>query len=146
MESTAEPAGIWTPYQSLVWSLYDIMLVSLFYSLLQSVIDDCISAQCLKAAAERWKHREELYYPCNVFSWWKSVSCWKVLHKYWWTQSTWLSASGTMFTITNTIIIAIITMAIIRLTSSLSGLNWMCTHTPTICRLQAADFARISES
>jgi hypothetical protein len=37
-------------------------------------------------------------------------------------------------------------MAIISLTSSLSALDWMCTHTPTISRLQAADFARTSES
>jgi hypothetical protein len=37
-------------------------------------------------------------------------------------------------------------MAIIPLTLSLSALDWMCTHTPTICRLHAADFARTSES
>jgi hypothetical protein len=57
-----------------------------------------------------------------------------------------LSASGTMFTITNTIIIAIITMAIIPLTLSLSALDRMGTYSPTICRLQVADFARTSES
>jgi hypothetical protein len=57
-----------------------------------------------------------------------------------------LSTSATIFTITNTIIIAIITMAIILLTLLLLALDWMCTHIPTICRLQAADFARTSES
>jgi hypothetical protein len=35
-------------------------------------------------------------------------------------------------------------MAIIPLTSLLSALDWMYTHTPTICRLQAADFVRTS--
>jgi hypothetical protein len=146
MESTGEPAGIWTPYQSLVWSLLDILLVSLFYSLLQSMIDDCIWVQCLGAVAERCKHCEELSFPRDASGQWKSMSCWKVLHQCWQTESTWLNTSGTMFTITNTIIIVIITMAIIPLTSSLSALDWMCIHTHTICRLQAADFVRTSES
>jgi hypothetical protein len=146
-ETTREAAGIWTPYQSLVWSLLDILLISLFYSLLQSLLNDSIiTAQCLRAAAERWKHRKELSFPYNAFGRWKSISCWKVLHECWQTESTWMSASGTMFTITNTIIITLITMAIIPLTSSLSALDWMCNHTPTIWRLQAADFARSSES
>jgi len=146
MESTGEPAGIWTPYQSLVWSLLDILLVSLFYSLLQSVLDDCITAQCLRAAAERCKDCEELSFPYYAFRQCKSMRYWKVLHECWRTESTWLSASGTIFTITYTIIITIITMAIIPLTSSLSALDWMCTHTPTIGRLQAPDFARTSAS
>jgi hypothetical protein len=147
MESTGKPAGSWTPYQSLVWSLLDtIQLVSLLYSLLQSLLDDCITAQCLRAAAERCKHHEKLSFPCDVFGQRKSMSCLNVLHEYWGTQSTWMSACSTMFTITNTIIIAIITVAIIPLTLSLSAQDWMCTHTPTICRLQAADFAWTSES
>jgi hypothetical protein len=146
MESTGEPAGIRTPYQSLVWSLLDILLVSLSYSLLQSMIDDCIRPQYLGPTAERCKHRKELSFPRNAFDRWKSMCCWKVLHHCWWSESTWLSTAGSIFAITNTIIIAIITMAIIPLITSLSALNWMCTHTPTICRLQAADFARTSES
>jgi hypothetical protein len=146
METTGEPAGIWTPYQSLVWSLLDILLISLFYSFLQSLLNDCASVQCLRAAAERCKHRKELNIPRDAFGWGKSMSCWKILHECWWTESTWLSASDTIFTITNTIIIAIINLAIMPLTSSLSALDWMCTHTPTICRLQVADFARTSES
>ena len=146
MESTGEPGGIWTPYQSIVWSLLDILLESLFYSLLQSLLDDCKIVQWLRAAVERCKHREELSIPCDAFGWWISMSCLKVLYKCWQTESTWLSVSGTMLTITNTIIIAIITMAIIPLTSSLSALDWICTHTPKTCRLQTADFARTSES
>ena len=146
MESTGKPAGIWTPYQSLVWSLLDILLVCLFYSLLQSLLDDCITAQCLRAAAERCKHREMVSFPHNTFGRWKSISCWKVWHECCQTESTWLSPFGTTFTITNSIIITIITMAIIPLTLSLSALDWICTYTPTICRLQAADFARTSES
>jgi len=145
MESTGEPAGIWTPYQNLVWSLLDILLISLSYRLLQSLLNDWITGQCLRATAERCKHHEKLSFPCDVFGRGKSISCWKVLDECWGTESTWLSASGTMFTITNTVIIAIITMAIIPLTLSLSALDWMGTHTPTIWRLQAADFARTSE-
>jgi hypothetical protein len=145
MESTGKPAGIWTPYQSPVWSLLDILHVSLLYSLLQRLLDDCIAVQCLRAAAERCKHRKEWSFLCDSFGRWKSMSCWKALHDYWQTESTWLSASSTIFTMTNTII-TFITMAIIPLTSSLSALDWMCTHTSTMCRLQAADFARTSES
>ena len=146
METTGEPAGIWTPYQSLVWSLLDNLLISLFYSLLQSLLDNCITAQCLRAVAERCKGREELSVLCNAFRRWKSISGWKVLHEYWRTESTWLSPAGTIFTITNTVIIAIITIAITPLTPSLSALDSMCTHTATICRLQGADFGRTSES
>jgi hypothetical protein len=147
METTGEPAGIWTPYQSLVWSLLDILLICLFYSsLLQSLLDYCITVQCLRAAAERCKHHEEFSFPCNAFGQWKSMSYGKVLHECWWTESTWLSASGTIFTISNTIIITIITMVMIPLTSLLLALDWMYTHTPTIWRLQAADFARTSKS
>jgi hypothetical protein len=145
MESTGEHAGIWTHYQSLVWSLLDILIVSLFYNLFQSLHDNCITLQSLRPAAERCKYSEELSFPHDAFGRYNSMSCWKVLHESWQTESTWLSVSGTIFTITNTIIIAIITMAIIPLISSLSTLDWMCTHTPTICRLQAADFARTSE-
>jgi len=142
-----EPAGIWTPYHSLVWSLLDILLLSRFYSHLQSLLDDCITVQCLRATAERCKHLEKLSFPCDTFARWKSMSCCKVLHECWQTESTWLSASGTtMFTISNTIIITLITMAIIPLTLSLSALDLMYTHIPTICKLQAADFARTSES
>ena len=146
MESTGEPAGIWTPYQSLVWSLLDILLESLLYTLLESLLDYCITVQCLRDAAERCKHNEELSFLRDAFGRWKSMSRWKVWLECWRTESTWLSASGTICTITNTIIIAIITMAIIPLTSSLSALDWICAHTPTIWRLQAADFARTSES
>ena len=137
-ESTREPAGTWTPYQSLLWSLLDILLGSL--------LDISMTEQCLRAAPERCILWKELSFPHDAFGGRKSLSLWKVWHEYWSTESTCLSPSGTMITISNTIIIAIITMAIIPLPSPLSALDWMCTHTPTICRLQAADFARKSES
>jgi hypothetical protein len=81
-------------------------------------------------------------FPHNVFGLWKSVSLLKIWHQCWWTESTCLSASGTMLTITNTIIICIITLANIQMPFLLSALEWMCAHTATICRLQTADFAR----
>jgi hypothetical protein len=146
METTGEPTGIWIPYQSLVWSLHDILLMILFWSLLQLVLEDCITVQCLRAAPERCKDHEKLSLPRDAVGHWKSISCWTVLYKCWQIESTWLSASDTIFTIPNTIIIAIITMEITPLTSSLLALDSMCTLTPTICRLQGADFAKTSES
>ena len=144
-ESTGKPAGTWTRYQSLLWSLLDILLGSLLHSLRESLLDISMTEQCLRAAPERCMLREELSFPQDAFARRKSLSLWMVRHEYWWTESTCLSPSGTKITITNTIIIAIITMAIIPLPSSLSALDWLCTHAPTICRLQAADFARKSE-
>jgi hypothetical protein len=91
MESTGESAGIWTPYQSLVWSLLDILLVSLFCILLQSLLNDCIIVQSLRATAGRCKHREELSFHCDPFGRLKSISCWKVVNQCWQTESTWLS-------------------------------------------------------
>jgi len=144
MESTGEPTGTWTPYQSLLWSVFDIILGSLHHSLRESLLDIFMTEQCLRAAPERCMLQEELSFPHDAVGGWKSLGVWQVWHEYWQTESPCLSPSGTMITITNTIIIAIITMAIIPLPSSLSALDRMCTHTPTICRLQEADFARKS--
>jgi hypothetical protein len=85
---------------------------------------------------------DQLNFPHDTLAQWKSQSLRKVWHECWRTESTCLSATGTMITITNTIIITIITMTIILYPSSLSALDWMCTHTAIICSLQAADFAR----
>ena len=134
------------PYQSLLWSLLDILLGSLLHSLLGSVLDDSMTEYCLRAAPEKCVHREELSLPYDAFSRWKCRSLWKVWHECGRTESTCLSASGTIITITNAIIIAIIIMTIISLPASPSPLDWMCPHTPTICWLLAADFARKSES
>ena len=145
-ESTGETAGTWMPYQSLLWSLLDILLGSLLHSILERLLEVCMTEQCLRAAPERCILRKELSCPHEPFGWGQSLGLWKVWCKCWRTESTCLSSSGTMITITNTNIITIITMAIIPLPSSQSAMNWMCTHTPTICRLRAADFATKSES
>ena len=144
--STGEPAGTWTPYPSLLWSLHDILLVSPLYSLLRSLLDACMTARWSRAAAGRCIHWQQLSFPQDAFGWWKFIRYWKVWHECWRTESIYLSAPGTMITITNTFIVTIISMAIIPLPSSLSALDWMCIHSPTICRLQAADCARKSES
>ena len=146
MESSGEPAGTWTPHQSLLWSQLDILLGSLLHSLLLSILDDCMAGQYLRAAAEICIHWEELSCPRDAFGRWKSPCCWELWQECWQTESTCLSASGTLITITNTIIIAIIARAIVPLPSSLSAMIRMCTHTPTLSAPQGADFPRISES
>jgi len=145
-ESTGEPAGTSTPYQSLLWSLLHILLGSLLHSLLESLLCVCMKELCVRAAPKRCVLQEELGFPPDALGRWKSLSSWNGWHKCWRTEPTCLNASGTMITITNNIIITIITMAIIPLPSSLSALDCICTHIPTICRLWAAGFARKSES
>jgi len=145
MESTGEPAGTWTPYQSLLWSLLAILLGSLVHSILESMLEVCMTEQCLRAAPGWCILRKQLSCPHDAVGRGQSPGLKMVWHECWWTESTCLRASGNMITITNNII-TIITMAIIPLPSSQSALNWVCTHTPTICTLQAADFARTSES
>jgi hypothetical protein len=145
-ESTGEPDGTWTADQSILWSLLEILLEMTLYSLLESLLVLCITEQCSWAAPEGCTLWEELSFPHNAFGWWKHVSWWMVWHECSQIESTCLSPSGTMITITNTIIITIITMAIISLQSSLSAPNWMCTNTHTICSLWVADCARYYES
>ena len=146
-ESTKEPAGTSTSYQSLLWSLLDILLGSLLYSLIESLLAVCMSEQRMRAVPARWILQQELSFPHDGFGSWKSVSLWKVWHKCWWTESTCLIASGTMITITNTIIIiTIITISVILLPIWISALDWMCTHIPPIGRLQVGDFGTNFES
>ena len=103
-ECTGEPAGTWMTYQSLLWSLLDILLGNLHYSLLESLLDVCMTVQCLRAVPERCILQEELSFPHNAFGWWESLSLRNDSHECWGMESTGLSSSSTMIIITDTII------------------------------------------
>ena len=153
-ESAGKSAGTWIPYQSVLWSpldmllgtLLEMLLGSLLHSRLGSFLQICMTEQCVNAVSERCILWEELSFPHDAFGRWKYMSLGKVWYKCWQTESACLCASGTIITITNTINIIIITIAIMPLPPLLSALDWMCTHTLTICRLWVADFAWKSKS
>jgi len=126
--------------------MFKILLESLHHILVQRLLAVYMAEQYSRAVSERCGHWEELIFPHDLFHQWQYVSLCLVWPKCWWTESTCPSASSTINTVTNTIITAIITITIIPLPSSLSALDWICTHIPTICMRWVADFARKYES